>query len=143
MKTSFDVQELENKIDFAIAFAVNNANPNGDPLNGNRPRTTSEGLGEVSDVALKRKIRNRLQDAGESVFVQSDDRSDDGAKSLSDRFNTYLKTLPKDEQKQKNKEGDFEDNKALSPMFLLGYSCQRRASKRKAQEISQKNNSNN
>ena len=68
----------------------------------NRPRTTSEGLGEVSDVALKRKIRNRLQDAGESVFVQSDDRSDDGAKSLSDRFNTYLKTLPKDEQKQKN-----------------------------------------
>lgn len=81
---------LENKIDFAIAFAVNNANPNGDPLNGNRPRTTSEGLGEVSDVALKRKIRNRLQDAGESVFVQSDDRSDDGAKSLSDRFNTYL-----------------------------------------------------
>lgn len=47
---------LENKIDFAIAFEVNNANPNGDPLNGNRPRTTSEGLGEVSDVALKRKI---------------------------------------------------------------------------------------
>lgn len=82
-------------------YAIN-ANPNGDPLNGNRPRTTSEGLGEVSDVALKRKIRNRLQDAGESVFVQSDDRSDDGAKSLSDRFNTYLKTLPKDEQKQKN-----------------------------------------
>lgn len=97
-----EMAALENKIDFAIAFEVNNANPNGDPLNGNRPRTTSEGLGEVSDVALKRKIRNRLQDAGESVFVQSDDRSDDGAKSLSDRFNTYLKTLPKDEQKQKN-----------------------------------------
>ena len=90
---------LENKIDFAVVFASNNANPNGDPLNGNRPRTTSEGLGEVSDVALKRKIRNRLQDAGETIFVQSDDRSDDGAKSLSDRFNTYLKTLPKEEQK--------------------------------------------
>lgn len=44
---------------------------------------------------------------------------------------------------QQFKEGDFEDNKALSPMFLLGYSCQRRASRRKAQEISQKNNSNN
>lgn len=44
---------LENKIDFAIAFEVNNANPNGDPLNGNRPRTTSEGLGEVSDVRLE------------------------------------------------------------------------------------------
>lgn len=83
-------------------FELIHANPNGDPLNGNRPRTTSEGLGEVSDVALKRKIRNRLQDAGETIFVQSDDRSDDGAKSLSDRFNTYLKTLPKEEQKQKN-----------------------------------------
>lgn len=84
---------LENKIDFAVVFASNNANPNGDPLNGNRPRTTSEGLGEVSDVALKRKIRNRLQDAGETIFVQSDDRSDDGAKSLSDRFNTYLRKV--------------------------------------------------
>ena len=64
---------LENKIDFAIAFEVNNANPNGDPLNGNRPRTTSEGLGEVSDVALKRKIRNRLQDAGEFAFKKAKD----------------------------------------------------------------------
>lgn len=99
---SITTQTAKTFRDVAIAFEVNNANPNGDPLNGNRPRTTSEGLGEVSDVALKRKIRNRLQDAGESVFVQSDDRSDDGAKSLSDRFNTYLKTLPKDEQKQKN-----------------------------------------
>lgn len=93
---------LSNKIDFALVFAVSNANPNGDPLNGNRPRTTSEGFGEVSDVALKRKIRNRLQDAGESIFVQSSDRTDDGEPSLSARFNNYLKTLAKDEQKQKN-----------------------------------------
>lgn len=134
---------LENKIDFAIAFEVNNANPNGDPLNGNRPRTTSEGLGEVSDVALKRKIRNRLQDAGESVFVQSDDRSDDGAKSLSDRFNTYLKTLPKDEQKQKNVVFGKVCERWLDVRSFGQVSCQRRASRRKAQEISQKNNSNN
>ena len=50
---------LKNKIDFAVVFSAENANPNGDPLNGNRPRTTSDGFGEVSDVALKRKIRNR------------------------------------------------------------------------------------
>ena len=93
---------LKNKIDFAVVFSAENANPNGDPLNGNRPRTTSDGFGEVSDVALKRKIRNRLQDAGESIFVQMDERSDDGAKSLSERFNTYLKTLSKDEQKTKD-----------------------------------------
>lgn len=92
---------LQNKIDFALVFSAENANPNGDPLNGNRPRTTSEGYGEVSDVALKRKIRNRLQDDGKRIFVQSDDRADDGKKSLSDRFNSFLKELPKDEQKNK------------------------------------------
>ena len=65
---------LKNKIDFALIFTVHNANPNGDPLDGNRPRTTYEGLGEVSDVCLKRKIRNRWIDEGYSVFVQSDAR---------------------------------------------------------------------
>ena len=76
---------LTNKIDFAVLVTVKNANPNGDPLNGNRPRTTYTGLGEISDVCIKRKIRNRLQDMGEKIFVQSNDRSDDGFKSLSER----------------------------------------------------------
>lgn len=93
---------LQNKIDFALVIRVKNANPNGDPLNGNRPRTTSEGTGEISDVALKRKIRNRLQDQGERIFVQMDERSDDGAKSLSERLNTYLKSLSPDDQKDKS-----------------------------------------
>lgn len=92
---------LQNKIDFVVVFSVENANPNGDPLSGNRPRMTSDGRGEVSDVALKRKIRNRLQDAGECIFVQSADRADDGARSLSDRMQTFLKTLDKDEQNQR------------------------------------------
>lgn len=92
---------LQHKIDFVVVFAVENANPNGDPLSGNRPRLTSDGRGEVSDVALKRKIRNRLQDAGERIFVQSADRADDGERSLSDRMKMFLKTLDKDEQKQK------------------------------------------
>lgn len=64
---------------------VQNANPNGDPLNGNRPRETYDGFGEISDVCIKRKIRNRLQDMGENIFVQSEERSDDECKSLSDR----------------------------------------------------------
>lgn len=76
---------LEKKIDFKVVFAVKGANPNGDPLNGNRPRQTSDGYGEVSDVAIKRKIRNRLQDMGHRVFVQSADRTDDGFKSLKQR----------------------------------------------------------
>lgn len=65
---------LQNKIDFALVFTVRHANPNGDPLDGNRPRTTYEGFGEVSDVCLKRKIRNRWVDEGKPVFVQQDDR---------------------------------------------------------------------
>ena len=54
------METLQNKIDFALVIAVNHANPNGDPLNGNRPRETYEGYGEISDVCLKRKIRNRM-----------------------------------------------------------------------------------
>ena len=76
---------LHNKIDFALVIAVRHANPNGDPLNGNRPRETYEGYGEISDVCLKRKIRNRMMDLGASIFVQSDDRACDGFRSLKDR----------------------------------------------------------
>ena len=76
---------LQNKIDFAVVFSVNKANPNGDPLDGNRPRINYDGYGEVSDVCLKRKIRNRLQDLGEKIFVQSNERKDDGFDSLHER----------------------------------------------------------
>lgn len=51
--------EFTNKIDFAVLAMVKDANPNGDPLNGNRPRETYDGYGEISDVCIKRKIRNR------------------------------------------------------------------------------------
>ncbi|KJF48873.1 MULTISPECIES: type I-C CRISPR-associated protein Cas7/Csd2 [Bacillus] len=76
---------LNKKIDFAVVLSVHKANPNGDPLNGNRPRQTHEGYGEISDVAIKRKIRNRLLDMGESIFVQSNDRKVDGFGSLKER----------------------------------------------------------
>ena len=55
---------LEHKIDFAVLVTAANANPNGDPLNGNRPRENYDSCGEISDVCIKRKIRNRLQDMG-------------------------------------------------------------------------------
>ncbi|QLB40873.1 MULTISPECIES: type I-C CRISPR-associated protein Cas7/Csd2 [Mannheimia] len=76
---------LTKKIDFALIIQVKNANPNGDPLNGNRPRTDFEGFGEITDVCLKRKIRDRLQDDGESIFVQSDEKKTDGMTSLANR----------------------------------------------------------
>jgi CRISPR-associated protein Csd2 len=85
------VSVLENKIDFAVVLRVERANPNGDPLNGNRPRTDYNGFGEITDVCLKRKIRDRLQDAGFQIFVQSDDRKNDDAKSLRERAEKALK----------------------------------------------------
>src|SRR5699024_3035970 len=57
------------------------------PLMGNMPRTDYDGYGEVSDVCIKRKIRNRMQDLGYDIFVQSQDRIMDGNKSLESRFN--------------------------------------------------------
>ena len=76
---------LNRKIDFAVVLSVLKANPNGGPFNGNRPRQNYDGYGEISDVALKRKICNRLQDMGESIFVQSNDRKTDAYNSLRER----------------------------------------------------------
>lgn len=95
------MSNLLNKIDFAVIVSAKNANPNGDPLNGNRPRENYEGFGEISDVCIKRKIRNRLQDMGQSIFVQSDERRTDGFRSLKDRAEgcTELKKANKDREK--------------------------------------------
>ena len=95
---------LEHKIDFSVIITATNANPNGDPLNGNRPRETFEGFGEISDVCIKRKIRNRLQDMGEKIFVQSDDRCDDGCDSLHMRVsqNAAIKDISKGKKTDRN-----------------------------------------
>ena len=50
------MSELKGKIDFTLFISAWNANPNGDPLNGNRPRINLDGYGEISDVCIKRKI---------------------------------------------------------------------------------------
>lgn len=89
------------KYDFAVILRVTNANPNGDPLNGNRPRTNYESFGEISDVCIKRKLRNRLMQAGESILVQSLDNSNDEHKSIKSRIDASdLKTDSKDFKQQ-------------------------------------------
>lgn len=88
---------LSNKIDFAMIISVVNANPNGDPLNGNRPRNTYANYGEISDVCIKRKIRNRLMQEGHKIFVQSDDNKTDECTSLSDRYSRVIKSKIKNE----------------------------------------------
>ena len=84
---------LNHKIAFAALVSVTMANSNGDPLNGNRPRTDYNGHGEMSDVCIKRKIRNRMQDLGNTIFVQSEDRCDDGFGSLSERASAVMKGI--------------------------------------------------
>lgn len=77
---------LDHKIDFVVYFTVENANPNGDPLSGNMPRQDNNLFGIVSDVCIKRKLRNRMQDMGQEIFVKANERIDDGHKSLEKRF---------------------------------------------------------
>ncbi len=69
--------EIKNRIDFIYIFDVQDGNPNGDPDAGNLPRVDAEtGMGLVTDVCLKRKIRNYVQVAkageeGNDILVKS------------------------------------------------------------------------
>ena len=109
---------LTNKIDFAVIIGVDHANPNGDPLNGNRPRQTSERLGEISDVCLKRKIRNRLLAMGEEIFVQSNDNRSDDCKSLHERFNNSKIDITKDTRRDESCKKWF-DVRAFGQVFAF------------------------
>ena len=85
------MKTLTKKVDFAVVLEVNNANPNGDPLNGNRPRINYDGIGEISDVCIKRKLRNRFLDQGYNVFVQSNDYRVDEYLTLRQRAEENLR----------------------------------------------------
>ena len=70
------MSELKNSIDFVYIFDVQDGNPNGDPDAGNLPRVDAEtGMGLVTDVCLKRKVRNYVQTAkgqadGYDIFIK-------------------------------------------------------------------------
>ena len=89
---------LEHKIDFMVTVEVSGANANGDPLAGNMPRTNAANQGIISDVALKRKIRNRMQDMGHKIFVQANDRIEDGLNSLEKRFKAQFTDKTSDDE---------------------------------------------
>ena len=61
-------EPIQNRYEFVILFDVENGNPNGDPDAGNMPRVDPEtGLGLVTDVCLKRKIRNYVETVKEDA----------------------------------------------------------------------------
>lgn len=62
------MEAIRNRYEFVLLFDVENGNPNGDPDAANAPRTDAEtGLGIVTDVCLKRKIRNYVELVKEGV----------------------------------------------------------------------------
>ena len=89
---------INKKVDFIAMVEVSYANPNGDPLGGNMPRTDANGYGLISDVAIKRKIRNRMQDMGYPIFVQSRDRKKGDFNSLQARFESEFKKENSDKE---------------------------------------------
>jgi len=70
------MEAIKNRYEFVVLFDVENGNPNGDPDAGNMPRTDVEtGLGLVTDVCLKRKIRNYVEtvkegEAGYGIYIK-------------------------------------------------------------------------
>ena len=121
------MNSLQNKIDFVALVSVTRANSNGDPLNGNRPRTDLNGFGEISDVCIKRKIRNRMQDLGKPIFVQSEDRCSDGCGSLSERASAAMKGIKDREEFARHACETWLDVRAFGQVFAFkdtkGFSC--------------------
>lgn len=95
---------IKNRYEFVMLFDVENGNPNGDPDAGNMPRTDPEtGFGIVTDVCLKRKIRNFVElfkegEAGYGILVKND-------KALNTKFTEAYDALGITEKEREKKKG--------------------------------------
>ena len=107
---------ISNRYDFVILFDVENGNPNGDPDAGNMPRIDPEtGCGLVTDVCLKRKIRNYVEtvkedEAGYAIYIKDGvplNRSDALALEANNLKDAEPKTLKKADPDIDRKLRDF------------------------------------
>lgn len=111
------MEAIKNRYEFVILFDVENGNPNGDPDAGNMPRTDPEtSLGMVTDVCLKRKIRNYVEiakqdESGYNILVKPD-------RSLNSKFTAAYDELGL-EKGQKGKNAD--DVKAAQRFICDNY----------------------
>ena len=105
---------IQNRYDFVILFDVENGNPNGDPDAGNMPRIDPEtGLGLVTDVCIKRKIRNYVEmvkegDPNYGIYIKESvplNRSD--ATAYAELGVTDIKKQKKDDPELDRKIRDF------------------------------------
>ncbi|EDP75368.1 type I-B CRISPR-associated protein Cas7/Csh2 [Hydrogenivirga sp. 128-5-R1-1] len=91
---------MKNRREFLFLYDVSWANPNGDPMDENKPRIDEEtGINYVTDVRLKRTVRDQLVDMGYEVFLKEERGEDDKLKTKEDIFakydNDYQKVLDK------------------------------------------------
>lgn len=109
-------EAIKNRYEFAIIFDVENGNPNGDPDAGNMPRVDPEtGYGIVTDVCLKRKIRNYVEvvkenEPGYGIYIKSGvplNKSDKKAFEYLGINETEIKKLKKDKPETDGKIRDF------------------------------------
>src|SRR5258708_2085777 len=131
---------LSNRYDFVLLFDVSNGNPNGDPDAGNMPRLDPEtNHGLVSDVSLKRKVRNYIEFAkgggvGFNIYVQ------EGAILNEQHRKAYVAERPGDEKAAKDAKlnpknddeasrlrdfmcGNFFDVRAFGAVMSTGINC--------------------
>ena len=109
-------EAIKNRYEFVILFDVENGNPNGDPDAGNLPRVDPEtGLGLVTDVCLKRKIRNyvelsREDASGYRIYIKDGvplNRSDAEALAYVDVDEASIKEAKKKDPQLDEKVRDF------------------------------------
>lgn len=107
---------IKNRYEFVVLFDVENGNPNGDPDAGNMPRIDPEtGYGLVTDVCLKRKIRNYVEtvkegEAGYDIYIKEDvplNRSDNKAYEYLGVNDKTVKELKKRDPEADTKIRDF------------------------------------
>ena len=102
------MSNLEKRYDFVLLFDVKDGNPNGDPDAGNLPRMDAEtGMGLVTDVCLKRKVRNYVQLSGQDIFIKEKGVLNLLIDHAYEELKIDLSKEPKDAKdgKKRNKEG--------------------------------------
>ena len=107
---------IKNRYEFVILFDVENGNPNGDPDAGNLPRIDPEsGYGIVTDVCIKRKIRNYVETVkedseGYKIYIKEEvplNRSDSTAYDYLGTDDKGIKDLKKKDPEVDRKIRDF------------------------------------
>lgn len=94
--------ELQNRYEFTILLDVKNGNPNGDPDEGNRPRTNSQGYGIMSPACIKSKIRNAITELkgmseGYRMYIAPGDTLNERDEEAYSYLDLDRKKLPKDD----------------------------------------------